>query len=226
MLVRNATSCLRSENDYPKQSVSGNTALFDSVQLTGAVMPFGRGAEIYGEGEPSEYVYKVISGSVRIYKILNDGRRQIAAFHLPGDVFGLETDETHAFSAEAISQSTILVVARSAVTNLAAKDVAVARQLWSLTALELHKMQDHVLLLIKSARERVASFLVHMAARMPEASEIDLPMSRQDIADYLGLTIETVSRMLTQLETNAAIALPSSRHIVVRNPGQLDRLNS
>ena len=86
-------------------------------------------------------------------------------------------------------------------------------------------MQDHILLLIKTAQERVAGFLLEMAERIKSATEIELPMSRQDIADYLGLTIETVSRTLTILENSAAIALPSSRRIVLRNPAALRRLN-
>ena len=183
-----------------KQAPVNALPFADSIHVTGSPMPFGRNEEVYGEGEPAEFIYQVISGAVRTYKILNDGRRQICAFHLPGDVFGLEAGEEHSFSAEALSQSTILVVKRSTVTKLAAKDPAVSRKLWDLTACELQKMQDHVMLLIKSAQERVASFLLQMARRMPAANEIDLPMSRQDIADYLGLTIETVSRTLTQLE--------------------------
>jgi CRP-like cAMP-binding protein len=189
-------------------------------------MAFARNEEIYGEGETADYIYKVVSGAVRTYKVLNDGRRQISAFHLPGDIFGLEAGDEHAFSAEAITQSTVLVVKRSAVTALAARDSDVARQLWNLTARELQRMQDHVMLLIKSAQERVASFLLQMARRIPGANEIELPMSRQDIADYLGLTIETVSRTLTQMETRATIALPSSRRIVLRNRAMLDRLNA
>jgi CRP/FNR family nitrogen fixation transcriptional regulator len=204
----------------------GAHALLGSLELVGAPMPFARNEEIYGEGEPADYVYKVVSGAVRTYKVLNDGRRQISAFHLPGDIFGLEAGDDHTFSAEAISQSTVLVIKRSSVTALAARDSDVARQLWNLTACELQRMQDHVMLLIKSAQERVVSFLLQMARRIPSANEIELPMSRQDIADYLGLTIETVSRTLTQLETRATIALPSSRRIVLRNRGMLDRLNA
>jgi len=196
------------------------------VQVTGSPMPFARNEEVYGEGEPAEFIYQVVSGAVRTYKVLNDGRRQICAFHLPGDIFGLEAGEDHSFSAEAVSQSTVLVIKRSTVTALAAKDPAVSRQLWNLTACELQKMQDHVMLLIKNAQERVVSFLLQMAQRMPATNEIELPMSRQDIADYLGLTIETVSRTLTQLETRATIALPSSRRIVLRNRSLLDRLNA
>ena len=78
--------------------------------MIGAMMPFGRNCEIYGEGEPADYLYKVISGTVRTYRVLSDGRRQIGAFYLPGDVFGFEIGTEHAFSAEAITNATVLVV--------------------------------------------------------------------------------------------------------------------
>ena len=192
----------------------------------GAPMPFARNAEIYGENEPAEYLYKVISGTVRTYKVLNDGRRQIGAFYLAGDIFGLEVGDEHTFSAEAIVDCKILVIKRSTVIDLAARENDVARQLWAMTATELQRVQDHIMLLIKTAQERVAGFLLEMAKRAPAGNEIDLPMSRQDIADYLGLTIETVSRTLTQLENSAAIAVPSSRRIVLRNRAALSRLNA
>jgi CRP/FNR family transcriptional regulator, nitrogen fixation regulation protein len=210
----------------PKQAPVRVAHFVNNAHLTGSPMSFARNEEIYGDGEPAEFIYQVLVGAVRIYKMLNDGRRQICAFYLPGDVFGLDAGEDHAFSAEAVTQSSILVIKRSTVTAQAAKDPALSRQLWNLTSCELQKMQDHVMLLIKSAQERVASFLLQMAQRMPGANEIELPMSRQDIADYLGLTIETVSRTLTQLETRATIALPSSRRIVLRNRGLLDRINA
>jgi len=163
---------------------------------------------------------------VRTYKVLNDGRRQIGAFYLAGDIFGLEVGSEHTFSAEAIVDCKILVIKRSTVVNLAARETDVARQLWAMTASELQRVQDHIMLLIKTAQERVAGFLLEMAKRAPAGNEIDLPMSRQDIADYLGLTIETVSRTLTQLENSAAIAVPSSRRIVLRNRAALTRLNA
>jgi CRP/FNR family nitrogen fixation transcriptional regulator len=200
-------------------------ALNGPIEMMGAAMSFSRNSEIYGENEPADYLYKVISGSVRTYKILSDGRRQIGAFYLPGDIFGLEMGEEHSFSAEAISDCRILVIKRSAVTALAARDNDVARELWTLTGQELHRVQDHMLLLVKTAQERVVSFLLEMAARTPTANAVDLPMSRQDIADYLGLTIETVSRTLTHLESTAAIELPSSRRVVLRNRSALGRLN-
>ena len=132
----------------------------------------------------------------------------------------------HTFSAEAIVASKVLVIKRSVLVTLAARDNEVARKLWTMTAEELQRVQAHILLLIKTAQERVAGFLLEMAARLPVSNEVDLPMSRQDIADYLGLTIETVSRTLTQLENTAAIAVPTSRRIVLRNRAALNRLNA
>lgn len=199
--------------------------LGDSIELMGAVMPFPRNAEIYGENEPAEYLYKVIGGAVRTYKVLNDGRRQIGAFYLPGDMFGLEIGGTHSFSAEAIIECKVMLIKRSTMVALAARSHEVAHQLWTMTAKELQGAQAHIMLLIKTAQERVAGFLLEMAARSPGSTAVELPMSRQDIADYLGLTIETVSRTLTQLENSAAIAVPSSRRIVLRNPAALSRLN-
>jgi CRP-like cAMP-binding protein len=192
----------------------------------GALMPFARNSEIYGENEPADYLYKVVSGTVRTYKVLVDGRRQIGGFHLPGDMFGFESGDEHTFSAEAITDCKILVIKRSAVITLAARDNDVAQQMWALTARELQRVQDHSMVLIKSAQERVASFLLEMAGRAAGGGAVELPMSRQDIADYLGLTIETVSRTLTQLEKTAAIELPTSRRIVLRNRSALSRLNA
>jgi CRP-like cAMP-binding protein len=182
--------------------------------------------EIYGENESAEYLYKVISGIVRTYKVLNDGRRQIGSFYLPGDIFGLEFGGEHTFSAEAVADSKIQVIKRSALIALAARNKEVARQLWRMTATELQHAQDHIMLLVKTARERVIGFLLEMAERNLGASEFDLPMSRQDIADYLGLTIETVSRTVSQLENSGAIAVPTSRHIVLRHRDALNRMNA
>jgi len=175
-----------------------------AIELMGACMSFVANAEIYGENEPAEYLYKVVSGTVRTYKVLVDGRRQIGAFHLPGDIFGFETEDVHTFSAEAITECKITVIKRSAVMALAARDNEVARQMWTLTARELARVREHSLMLIKSAEERVAGFLLEMADRAPGGGAVELPMSRQDIADYLGLTIETVSRTLKHLEDAVA----------------------
>jgi CRP-like cAMP-binding protein len=196
------------------------------VGLMGVPMSFARNTEIYGENEPADYLYRIISGAVRTYKVLNDGRRQIGAFYLAGDIFGLESGDGHTYSAEAISDAKVLVIKRSVLVALAARDNGVANQLWNLTSRELQRVQDRILLLIKTAQERVAGFLLEMANRLQDKNEVDLPMSRQDIADYLGLTIETVSRTLTHLEHTAAISLPTSRRVVLRNRAELRRLNS
>ena len=147
-------------------------------------------------------------------------------FYVSGDIFGLETGEEHTFSAEAITECKVLVIKRSALVGRAARDNDLARELWALTGRELARVQDHVLLLIKTAQERVAGFLLEMADRLPNGDAVELSMSRRDIADYLGLTIETVSRTLTGLESAATIALPSSRLVVLRNRAALRQMNA
>ena len=202
-------------------------SLSAAMELMGACISYVRNFEIYGEGEPTEYLYKVVSGTVRSCKLLDDGRRQVTAFHMPGEIFGLEVGDTHSFSAEAIADSTIIVVKRSAILRLAARDVEIAHQLWTLTARELQRVQDHMLILgCMGAKEKVAAFLLQFSKRCSDSNEIKLPMSRQDIADYLGLTMETVSRTMNQLEHDATITLPTSRRIVLRNRAALKRLNA
>jgi len=206
--------------------LASQVPLFDDAQIGGTSMTFERNAEIYGEGEEAEYVYKVLSGSVRAYKVLSDGRRQVTAFYLPGDVFGIEEGSEHTNSAEAIDKASILVVRRSSLFNTAERDTEVARHLWAITAAELRRSQNHALLLIQTAKERIAAFLLDMAERLAGKGFVELPMSRQDIADYLGLTIETVSRTLTSLSEGSTIQFLASRRIVLRNPSQLNELNA
>jgi CRP/FNR family nitrogen fixation transcriptional regulator len=229
MLTQNAILtgfARRAAKNLPPRAQISDRSLSESINLMGATVPYSRNAEIFGENEPADYVYKVVAGAVRTYKVLADGRRQIGAFYLLGDVFGLETNDTHTFSAEAIGDAKILVVKRSALMALAARDNEVARELWSITGQELRRVQDHILLLIKTAKERVVGFLLEMAERVPGGNHIDLPMTRQDIADYLGLTMETVSRTFADLQSGASIELASARRIVLRDRGALDRFNS
>jgi CRP-like cAMP-binding protein len=200
--------------------VSNADSLSQSMHLMGATMVYPRDSEIFGEDEPAEYLYKVVSGNVRTYKILKDGRRQVGGFYSPGDIFGLEFADEHSLSAEAITDCKVLVVKRSALNALAGRDASVAQQIFALTGRELLHFQDRVLLLIKSAQERVATFLLEMAQHA-SGNVVELPMSRQDIADYLGLTIETVSRTLSALETAAVIEVATSRRIVLRNRAAL-----
>ena len=200
-------------------------SLSSYIDQFGTPMSFGSNTEIYGEDEPADYLYKVVSGAVRTCRVLSDGRRQIGSFYLPGEAFGLESGEHHAFSAEAVVNSKILVVKRSALVALAGRDGAIANQLWAMTSRELRAVQNHILLLIKTAKERVAAFLLEMAERVSSGGQVELPMSRQDIADYLGLTIETVSRTLTELARAAAIELPTTRCVVLRNRAALAKLH-
>jgi CRP/FNR family transcriptional regulator, nitrogen fixation regulation protein len=201
-------------------------SLGSSIDLMGAPMLFARNVEIYGENEPADYLYKVVSGAVRTYKMLNDGRRQIEGFYLPGDMFGLELGDEHSFSAEAVVDCKVLVIKRSTLVSVVGRDSGITRELWTMAAAELLRAQDHIMLLIKSAEERVAGFLMEMSRRNSSTNVVELPMSRQDIADYLGLTIETISRTLCQLANSGTIDVPTSRRIVLRSRGALNRLNA
>lgn len=193
-----------------------------SLSLRGTRMRFERNVELFGEGEPAEYIYRVVSGAVRTMRFSSDGRRQILAFHLPGDTFGVETGDTHASSAEAVNAAEVVMVRRSLLEKAAEDDTRAARRWLELTLHDLRLAQDHALILgRKGAGERVAAFLLRFADRFMRGQEIDLPMSRADIADYLGLTIETVSRAFTEMERVHAIALPSSRHVVMQNRSTL-----
>lgn len=178
--------------------------------------------EIYGEGEPAEYVYQVVRGAVRTYKLLSDGRRQIGAFHLPGDWFGLESGASHRLSAEAIIDTTVRLVKRRALDTAAKTDAGVACQLWAVTSGDLRHAEDHMMLLgRKTATERVASFLLEMDRRLSVAGMLALPMCRRDIADYLGLTLETVSRTLSALQARGVLEFSGARHITLRNRSRL-----
>lgn len=202
-------------------------ALADAFALMGAPFNIERNGEIFGEGEVADYAYKVVRGVVRISKILSDGRRQISTFLLPGDVFGLDAAEERLFTAEAVVDSSVVFVKRSALVALAACDSEVANDLWIMAATELQRAQEHLMLLgRKSARERIAAFLLDMAERVEHSDTFELPMSRLDIADYLGLTIETVSRTITLLENAATIKLPSARRVALCNKAALSRLNA
>jgi CRP/FNR family transcriptional regulator, nitrogen fixation regulation protein len=194
--------------------------------LMGASMRFGRNEEIYGEDEPAEFLYQIVTGAVRTYRMLDDGRRQIVAFYLPGDIFGVEAGEAHLASAEAVNDSQVLVVKRASAMARAELQRDLSKQLWMLAVRELQRVQQHSLALIKSADERVAGFLLEMAGRCGSSASVDLPMSRQDIADYLGLTIETVSRTFTQFAQSGMIALETSRRVQLRNRVALGRLNA
>lgn len=189
---------------------------------------YTRGSEIYGEKEPIEFVYQVKSGAVRSYKLLSGGRRHVGAFHVPGDFFGLENGDVHRFSTEAMVDTIVQLVTRESLDAAAENDGTLTRSLLRMAATNLGHAEDHMLLLgRKTSMERVAAFLIEMDKRLTAAGILALPMTRRDIADYLGLTIETISRSLSHLRELGILRFidKSQRHIVLVDRQQLAGLD-
>ena len=199
-------------------SGSGSPYVDDGIRVIGSTKTYAKDQEVFCEGSPADFIYRVVSGAVRVTRLLADGRRQVSDFYLPGDVVGAEPDAMRFASAEALGDTVLAVARRS---NLAS-DPEYGARMWRHASRELRRSQDHVLTLgRRSAAERLASFLIDVAQRLDADDEFDLPMSRQDIADYLGLTIETVSRTMTQLQGEGLIALSGSRRVRLRRPAAL-----
>jgi CRP/FNR family transcriptional regulator, nitrogen fixation regulation protein len=187
------------------------------------------GQEIYGRGEPAALVYEIMRGAIRSYKRLSDGRRQICAFHLPGDIFGWEIGPSYRFTAEAIVSTAVRVVRRHSLEYVAATNLQVTQTLLSMASQNLVHAESQMLLLgQKNSLEKIAAFLLEMDRRLAGIGVLALPMSRRDIADYLGLTVETVSRGLSELRTLGVLrfADASQRQIVLQDLDKLRRLNS
>ncbi len=171
---------------------------------------YAPGSEIYAQGGKSGPIYQVEFGAVRVYRLLADGRRQISAFYLPGEIFGLEADETHHFFAEAITGTNLRLFPRRKLGD-------VSQELLTLTLRSLTRAQEHLLVLGRqTAAERVAAFLLDLAERQGGLEQVEMPMSRMDIGDYLGLTIETVSRVFSKLKDKGIIALPTLRSAEIK----------
>jgi CRP/FNR family transcriptional regulator, nitrogen fixation regulation protein len=200
-----------------------------SPTATGIQMMLGKGEELFAEGDEAEYFYEVVSGAIRSYKLLSDGRRQIDAFHLRGDIFGLEAGREHRFSAEAVGDVRVTAYRRSRLGAIIEDDAVFRDRIMTATLRNLQRAQDHMLLLgRKTAQEKLATFLLDMAVRLSDDAEhFDLPMQRSDIADHLGLTIETVSRTLTQFTRSGLIRLPpAGRSISLCNRMALKSLDA
>jgi CRP/FNR family nitrogen fixation transcriptional regulator len=214
--VRSLPPALKQPVPLPATDVSH--PLYGRFELNAVSGTYAANAEIFAQDDLSGCLYQVVSGVVRISRLLADGRRQISAFHLPGEIFGLEVNERHQFSAEAINRCKVDIYKLGNLLDLAERKHQLARELWSLALRSLARTQSQLMLLgRRSALERVAVFLLEMADRQSSGSAITLAMSRLDIADYLGLTLETVSRMLGELQDMDLIALPSSRQVEIRN---------
>jgi len=184
------------------------------------------GETVFAEGDEADSVYEVVRGMVRLYKLLPDGRRQITGFLSAGHLLGLAPEGTCVYTAEAITEVTLCRYKRATFERLIDEVPGFARRLLEVASHELRVAQDQMLLLgRKAATEKVASFLLLMAEQQgDDADEIDVPMTRNDIADYLGLTIETVSRTLTKLRQDGLIALPTPARIEIRDLDGLEDL--
>lgn len=180
----------------------------------GVTMTMERGQTVLVEGDRADRFYRVLRGTVRLYKSIADGRRQVIDFLGEGQVFGLTGGESHPYSVEAITAVTLVRHSRSSVEAAIERDPETARGLFELACTELHRAHQQMLLLgRKTADERVASFLLRLAEHDRPAPLVSLPMSRQDIADHLGLTIETVSRTISRLRRAGLISLVGRQQI-------------
>ena len=181
----------------------GHTHLHEAAPL----LTFSNGQAIYSAGDTADRAFCVAFGTVRVYRMLASGRRQILSFHMAGQWFGIEHEKLRKFSAEAIGSTGIVSV------NATAGDKAVPL---SSIFLALSSAQEQQLVVGRpSADERVAAFLLEMSARHHGAHEFELPMPRSDVGDYLGLTIESISRAMTRLKQGKLIRLDGSRRIEI-----------
>src|SRR5215469_4610333 len=193
--------------------------MLGSSRRIGVVRSYPRKSQIIREDDPADHVYEVVNGTVCTCKMLRGGRRQIAGFYFAGDIVGLESAKKHNIAVEAITNAKVRIFKKRALTALASSNPEVSDRLLALTGGELARTQDHLLLLLSTtAEERIISFLIEMVQRVSprEDGVINLPMFRRDIADYLGLTLETVSRTLWDFERRGAIEI-LGRSIVLRD---------
>jgi CRP/FNR family transcriptional regulator len=184
------------------------------------------GQTIVVERDPIDHYYRIVSGTVRLYQSMADGRRQVLDFLTQRDCFGLTGLGCHAYSVEAVSRVVMIRYPRHLLEAAVQSDPGLGRRLFRLACAELGRAQEQMLLLgRKTAEERIASFLVRLAAGMDTGPQpvVTLPMSRLDIADHLGLTIETVSRTLSRFKRAGLIDLPSRQQVALR---RIDRIRA
>ncbi len=192
----------------------------DEIQTIMQTKMLGAGEHVINEGDEASSVFNVVSGCVKLYKLLPDGRCQITGFLLPGDFCGIATDGTYSYSAAAIEPTEICILPRRKLEAVFVRRPELERRLLAIVSHELSVAQDQMLLLgRKTAAERVAAFLLNLCHRGKRIgwseNPIHLPMTRADIADYLGLTIETVSRTFTALKKNKLIQLQGTGEVMI-----------
>lgn len=177
------------------------------------------GEAVFHQGDEATRVFTLTRGSMKVYRLLPDGRRQVVGFLLPGDFLGVTVDDEHGFTVEALEDSELCGFPRSRFGEFVETHPEMERELYRVTAQELAAAQQQMVLLgRKTAEERVASFFLELADRRPKMGVhgrrmIELPMSRSDIADYLGLTKETVSRVLGLLKSRRIVRLEAMHRI-------------
>jgi CRP-like cAMP-binding protein len=176
----------------------------------------GAGELVYCQHEPADYWYRLVGGAARKCTQITDGRRQIVDFLLPGDMFGFHSGARRDCSVECVvANTTVVRYQRTQMESLMESDPQVARGVRDIAFGSIHRMQSRMILLGRSrALERVCGFLLEMARRAHLETEgtVSLPMSRYDIADYLAIAVETVSRSLTTLRSARVIAFFDTRH--------------
>lgn len=198
---------------------------WDIVLPAKPTQKFASDEEIFCEGDPADYCYRVVSGIVRTCKFFDDGRRQVDAFYVAGDFLGFESGSEYRHSAEAVSDCTVTRYRRKDVEQVIAGNATFSQQFLGIALRNINRAQDHSLLLgRKTAHERVATFLREWLMTSSNGQTVMLAMTRQDIADYLGLTMETVSRTLSQLEREGVIDIVTPREISVKDRSALKRL--
>lgn len=196
---------------------------------TQPVEKFAAGTAVFWEGDAAEHVFAVVEGVLRIHRLLPDGRRVITGFMYPGDLIGISLRDRYLYTAEAVTATKVRRFARPRFQEEISKSPALGPQLFARLCDEMAAAQDQMVLLArKSAEERVCSFLLAIARRLSvvgqAASVVDIPMTRLDMADYLGLTIETVSRTMTRLASRGVIAANGRHAVVIRKPDILAAL--
>jgi len=197
-----------------------------AILQTTAIDPHG---PIIDEGEQADYLFNVTEGAVKLYKLLPDGRRQITGFLFEGDFLGIAMNEKYAYSAEAVGQVSLCRFSRRKLERLLDEFPKLEKRLLGMASNELVQAQDQILLLgRKTAQEKIVSFLLNLSNRAMKrsapASPISLPMGRADIADYLGLTTETVSRSFTNLKRDGYIRLLQGGKVELPNLEALQEL--
>jgi len=203
------------------------TSTSSGMKPEGPLLKVSRGATIYSHEQVAHFSYKVIEGAVRLSRLLPDGRRQILEICLPQETFGMETSDAYSATAEAIGEVVLLRCPRACIAELQDERPETRQAMLSMLSRGMCAAQDHVAMLgHQSAKERLACYLLRLAVGHEDRRPctIRLPMGRQDMADYLGLTIETTCRSLSDLKAGGIISTPDRHRIVIHDMAGLEAI--